>query len=194
MKTTMIKKTGALLLAAILLASLPLLTAFAKPAAAPANDIGLEAAKTKALAHAGAPANEAEIKKAKLDYDDGAAEYEIKFVWKDTRYSYEIDASSGAILEHSQKAVAKKQTDSPGVKVPAVGNAKDIGLEKAKEIALKHAGYETDKVTFTEAKLDHDDGVAEYEIEFYADGKEYEYDIHSVTGEILDFEVEKEAR
>lgn len=194
MKSNLMKKAGVILLVGILCVVFPVFTAFAKPAAAPTNDIGLEAAKTKALEHAGAPANEVEITKAKLDYDDGAAEYEVKFIWKETKYSYEINAASGAILEHSQKAVISKPVASPRVEKPAADNASDIGLEKAKDIALGHAGCTAEQVRFTQARLDHEDGVSEYEIEFYADGMEYEYEIHSATGDILDFEVEKEER
>lgn len=70
------------------------------------------------------------------------------------------------------------------------GTQMDIGLEQAKDAALSHAGLEASAVTFTKEKLDYDDGQMEYEIEFYADDKEYSYTIHGDTGEILDVETE----
>ena len=43
-------------------------------------------------------------------------------------------------------------------------------------------------MTFTKTKLDHDDGRAEYEIEFVSDDTEYEYEIDAVRGQILDYD------
>ena len=54
-------------------------------------------------------------------------------------------------------------------------NSSYIGLEKAKSIALKDAGVSG--VTFVKAKLDSDDGVRVYDIEFYKDNVEYDYEI-----------------
>lgn len=64
---------------------------------------------------------------------------------------------------------------------PAAGTV--VTLEQAKSIALKDAGLT--QAEFTKAKQDYDDGRQVYEIEFRANGKEYEYDIESSTGRIL---------
>ncbi len=61
----------------------------------------------------------------------------------------------------------------------------DIGLEKAKKIALEDAGLKERKVIFVTAKADFDDGRKEYEVEFYCDGTEYDYEIDAATGKIL---------
>ncbi len=58
-----------------------------------------------------------------------------------------------------------------------------VTLEQAKSIALNDAGLT--QAEFTKAKQDYDDGRQVYEIEFRANGKEYEYDIESSTGRIL---------
>src|SRR5699024_8396293 len=63
-----------------------------------------------------------------------------------------------------------------------------ISLEEAKKIALDHAGVKVEDVHFEDQELDRDDGVELYELEFYIDGYEYEYDIHAKTGEILKHE------
>lgn len=65
---------------------------------------------------------------------------------------------------------------------------KYISKEKAKEIALNHAGIKSDKVTFGKVELDVDHNMAKYEIEFYYNNIEYEYELNAVTGEILKYE------
>ena len=69
-----------------------------------------------------------------------------------------------------------------------------ISKEKAKEIALEHAGYKESEVEFLKAKLDYDDGRYEYEIEFRADGNiEYDYSINAENGRITDYDRDYEA-
>lgn len=63
-------------------------------------------------------------------------------------------------------------------------------MDKAKSIALNKAGLSASEVTFTKAKLDRDDGVVEYEIEFYKGKTEYEVTINATTGAIIDYEVD----
>ena len=69
-----------------------------------------------------------------------------------------------------------------------------LTLEEAKAKALAHAGLKADQVTFTEAKLDWDDGKQVYDIEFYtADFKEYDYEIDAKTGEVLEVDYDAES-
>lgn len=69
-----------------------------------------------------------------------------------------------------------------------------IGVERAKQIALDDAGFSENEVIFSTAKFekddDDDDEAPEYEIEFFKDNVEYEYDIDALTGKILDFSSE----
>lgn len=65
-----------------------------------------------------------------------------------------------------------------------------IGLEKAKSIALKHAGVKAAEVTYFKAELDWDDGRAEYEIEFFSNNVEYDYSIDPKSGSIRDWDHE----
>ena len=62
---------------------------------------------------------------------------------------------------------------------------KDIGAEKAKEIALKHAGLKESEVTRLRAERDRDDGRIKYDVEFQQGRMEYDYEIHAETGKIL---------
>lgn len=67
-----------------------------------------------------------------------------------------------------------------------------IGEEKAKQLALEHAGVKESDATFVHVKLDYDDGIAEYEVEFYVANEEYDYDIDASTGAIRSFDYELE--
>ena len=64
----------------------------------------------------------------------------------------------------------------------------DIGVEKAKEIAMSHAGVSAGSVSFVKAKLDTEDGVKVYDIEFYSGNVEYDYEINAATGAIVSFD------
>lgn len=71
-----------------------------------------------------------------------------------------------------------------------------ISEEEAKSIALKDAGLTDDQVSSIRIKLGTDDGVWQYEVEFYADNKEYDYDIDAASGKILskDMDIEDDFR
>ena len=60
-----------------------------------------------------------------------------------------------------------------------------ISEDEAKEIALKDAGVNEEDLSNIRIKLETDDGVKEYDVEFYSGRTEYEYDIDAVTGKIL---------
>ena len=61
-------------------------------------------------------------------------------------------------------------------------------MDRAKQIALEHAGLSSSDVNFVKAEFDHDDGRAEYEIEFHHNFREYEYTIDAASGTILEAE------
>lgn len=69
-----------------------------------------------------------------------------------------------------------------------------IGVDRAKQIALDHAGLREDEVIFSKAKFDKekddDDESPEYEIEYYKDNIEYEYEIDALTGKINEYSAE----
>ena len=150
-----------------------------------ATDVTLEKAKSIALSHAGVRAADATITKARQEYDNGVLEYEIDFTCDGWEYDYTIHAGTGRVLEckkEQQYNNNRNTTKSPH------SAASDISLEKAKEIALKHAGVSAGRAKFENAELDHDDGVAVYDIEFRCDGWEYEYTIHAGTGAVLEWD------
>ena len=153
--------------------------------AANSSYIGLEKAKSIALKDAGVSG--VTFVKAKLDSDDGVRVYDIEFYKDNVEYDYEIDAITGQIRE--------KDLDIENYTIPQNNNNKlnnttDIGVEKAKEIALKDAGVSG--VTFVKLKLDTEDGVRVYDIEFYKDNVEYDYEIDAATGQILEKDLDIE--
>ncbi len=65
-----------------------------------------------------------------------------------------------------------------------------ISKENAKEIAFKHSGVKEADTTNLKIKLDLEDGVAVYEVEFNVGKKEYDYDIHATKGTIISYDVD----
>ena len=61
--------------------------------------LSLDEAKAVALKNAKLSENDAVFTKAKLDYDDGRAVYDIEFYSGNKEYDYEIDANTGKILD-----------------------------------------------------------------------------------------------
>lgn len=141
-------------------------------------------AKSIALKHAGVSASKATFVKAKLDYEDGRRVYEIEFYSGNTEYDYEILASNGKIISYDK--------DIENYKIPRKNTSSStyIGKAKAKSIALKDAGVSASSATFTKTKLDYEDGIRVYEIEFYTNSAKYEYEINARTGKIRDVDVE----
>lgn len=147
------------------------------------TDIGAEKAKEIALQHAGVSASNATFIKAERDYDDGKLTYDVDFYAGNKEYDYEILAADGTILSYD--------ADIEGYRIPSSTSTSSsgyIGVERAKEIALQHAGLSASGVNFVKAEFDHDDGRAEYEIEFHHNFREYEYTIDAASGTILEAE------
>lgn len=144
--------------------------------------IGTEEAKEAALKHAGLTASEVTFIKEELDYEDGKTEYDIEFVTSASRYEYEISAEDGAVLESSQEPVEQVPENLLGQGV--------ISVEQAKEAALNHAGFTPEQAAYIKVELEQDDGALQYEIEFYAEGKEYSSTINANTGAVMKYEME----
>lgn len=91
-------------------------------------------------------------------------------------------------------ATAAPATAAPATQAPAATEAPaaqqqnndKIDIETAKTTALTDAGLDASQVQFTKEKLETDDGVEKYEIEFNYNGYEYDYDIDAKSGAILE--------
>lgn len=155
--------------------------AAATTSAAAGTDIGAEKAKQIALQHAGLSSSQVTFVRAERDYDDGRLTYDVDFYSGNKEYDYEILAADGTILSYD--------ADIEGYRIPSTtSSANYIGIERAKEIALQNAGLSGAQVNFVKAKLDYDDGRAEYEVEFHHSFREYEYTIDATSGQILEMD------
>lgn len=162
--------------------------------------IGESAAKTAALNHAGVSESSTKYCNAWLEYDDGRAEcYEVEFMAGNTRYEYKIALTSATVLESERESYggsgsSGQSTGQSGSQTSGGSgtSSADIGAEKAKSIALNHAGVSASQTSEMKAEQDWDDGVLEYEVEFKAGGVEYEYTIHGGTGQILKYESDRD--
>lgn len=211
------KKTGAAVLGVLCMAALAGCQNQQSQTAQTAEYIGIEAAKETALKSAGLTEDQADFSTAGLDSRDGTFFYQVNFEAEGMEYDYAIDAVTGVVIEENSVAAddgaeavgaAASEAETSGA-VQASGaaqaseaaqtsaaaqNASDsgmIGEEKAKEIALNHAGLTEDQTQRLWVKRDYDDGRSIYEVEFYGEGRdEYDYEIDAVTGEIVAFDTD----
>lgn len=182
------------------------------------KQISVDEAKQIALAHANLAQKDVTFVKTKLDNEDNRIVYKIEFVISNIEYDYKIDAVSGEIIssdsdveddnkkiqtetsqpqnsaDHSNKDKAKgsqehstAQTQAPTA-APTQPEPSKISVERAKQIAVSHAGVSG--ASFTKVELDTDDGIAVYEIEFKVGNTEYDYEINAASGAIISSSLE----
>ena len=115
-----------------------------------------------------------------IDYDRSDNVYEVEVERDSASYELDIDAVSGEVVkqeiedENLSNKTAKK-------------NNNYISAKEAIAIAIKHSPG-----TVKSVELDNDDNHAYFEIDI-KDGKyEYEFEIDAITGEILDFEKDRD--
>ena len=158
-------------------------------ASASTTDIGEAKAKSVALNHAGISESSTSYIYAKKDWDDGRWVYDVEF-WADGKeYDYEILASDGTILSYDYDA-EYQWNGSTGT--GSTSSTADIGEAKARSVALSHAGISESDTSYIYAKKDWDDGRWVYDVEFWADGKEYDYEILASNGTILSYDYDAE--
>lgn len=162
------------------------LTAAGSAVSVSSDYIGEEAAKAAALQHAGLNESEVTFIKSRLDRENRQMVYEIEFYSENTEYDYEVDAYTGDILTFDYDA-EQYFTD-------AGNKTGTITSDEAKQISLDRAGLTAAQVTYREVSFDYEDGRAVYQIEFIADGKEYELEISAADGSVLEYSVESHGR
>lgn len=147
--------------------------------------IGTDRAKEIAASDAGVKVSDATFTKSELDLDDGVYIYEIEFYTGSAEYEYEINAATGAIIDKDMEAFR-----TVGASETSGNTGSYIGVDRAKEIAVKHAGLGITEVIFTKTKVEREDGCTQYEIEFCKGSSEYEYCIDAFSGSILEYDCE----
>ena len=155
------------------------------------NVIGKQKAQEIALADAGVAAGDALHLIVKPDWDDGVRIYEVEFYTASQEYDYEIHAETGDILSRDREA-EWNGTAASSTSSTASASTTDIGEAKARSVALSHAGISESSTSYIYAKKDWDDGRWVYDVEFWADGKEYDYEILASDGTILSYDYDAE--
>ena len=155
--------------------------------------IPMEEAQEAALNAADIVAADADISATTLSEVAGVACYKVEFTSGEYAYAYTINAETGAVMEMSsqeqnaQTSGTQTETADPAAPAPAQ-NATGTGTvdeAAAQKIALEHAGVKAADATITKSKLDYEDGRQVYDIEWYAGGAKYDYEIATDTGEII---------
>ena len=161
--------------------------------------ISIEQAQETALDAANIDTADADISSATLSEVAGVTCYKVEFTSGDHAYSYSINAENGEVLEASYRDKNAAPADSTQTDTPASGatttpaqitpststSTGAVDEAKAQEIALAHAGVNAADATITKSKLDYDDGRQVYELEWYANGAKYDYEVAVATGEIV---------
>ena len=150
-------------------------------------------AKQIALDHAGISESETDRLRVKLDYDDGVQEYEVTFYVGNREYDYDIDAATGTIRSFDSEIEDDYNIASaPSATRAATSSSSGATITEAeaKQIALDHAGVSESETERMRVKLGRDDGVQEYEVNFYVGNREYDYDINAATGAIRSYDSE----
>lgn len=166
----------------------------------------LEAAKEKALNHAGLEADQVTFLKEKTGYDDGRGICKVEFYTEHfQKYDYKVDQATGEIVEwdydadsrYARQDAALRKGTSAIAGTSGSGGKQETGkdgavsLEDAKKAALKMAALTDSQVTWGRVHREYDDGRQVYKGEFYYQAMEYEFEVDALTGEIVDWEVER---
>lgn len=152
------------------------------------GDSGAEAEYTEEdalrIAREDAQLKEKDIDKSRveLEHDDGFLIYNVEFYVGNEEYDYEIDASTGRIMDVDYE-IEDDFLDS---------GSEDAGISEAEaeKIALEMVpGASSDDLHM---KLERDDGRLIYEGDIRYDGMEYEFEINAESGKIISWESESE--
>lgn len=172
------KKIMSIILALMVVITLSL-TAFAA-------DITAQDAQKIALDKAGFTAEEVYGLMTEIDYEKGVKYFEVDFFHKAadgavTEYDVDISAQDGTVVKFEKE-----------IKFSPAPAGEDIGIERAKQIALEAFGIDASEATLVKSKKDYDDGRMVYEIEYRIGlDKEFSCDVDGVTGDVYDLEIEE---
>ena len=101
---------------------------------------------------------------------------EFQFFTQSKEYEYKVDVATLKILE--------KEVE---LKNKVVSGNKSITQEEAKAIALKDAKLTEQEVIMKKIELENELNYKVYEVDFYKDNQEYDYEIDVASGTILKF-------
>ena len=100
-----------------------------------------------------------------------------------------IDSIEDSVERKFDKAEDKIK-DSLKPNNNSLSDKSEITSSLAEETALNHAGFTKEEVSGLHTEYELDDGIPRYDVKFYVERIEYDYEIHAQTGEILSFEMD----
>ena len=139
-----------------------------------------EEARNIALERVGKTQDEVTFTRVRVDRENGVTVYDVYFYDNEKEYELSIDVDTKEVVSYKEDYLTGMGNN------PTTSNY--IGADKAKEIVLNHAGLSSSNVRFSKVELDVDYHMATYELEFYYNYFEYDYEIDAITGEILKYE------
>lgn len=146
---------------------------------------GISEAEAKAIAYEQVPgaADDGSAIVVK-EFDDMRKTYEVQFTHEGVLYEFKIAARNGRIIGQDMESTGAAGYDTPAQDQETAEGPQDIGVEKAKEIALSNvSGASASDVK--KAQADNENGKLVYEIEIRYDGQEYDFEIDAATGDIV---------
>ncbi len=143
-----------------------------------------------------------------LAISDNGNHYTVTFSDDDYDYTYSINKNGevtdsslikrDTLVDNTTKDMTSDSKDNSTVKDGSKGESStkpaqstsdfqtvSIDEAKAKEIALVDADVSEADTSFMWAKKDYDDGSEVWDVEFYANGVEYDYEIKVADGKII---------
>ena len=96
-----------------------------------------------------------------------------------------VEAKLDAAEEKLEEALVPAPTTHPEV-------AGELTQEQARQIALDYLGIALEDAQRLRIQYEIDDGIPQYDVEFYQGDWEYEFEIHEKTGKILSYDRDQE--
>ena len=137
-------------------------------------------ARSIALQRVGKTQDEVTFTRVRVDRENGVTVYDVYFYDNEKEYELSIDVDTKEVISYKEDYLTGNGNNTTSTNY--------IGADKAREIVLNHAGLTSNDVRFNKVELDVDYGIATYELEFYYNYYEYDYEVDAVTGEILKYE------
>ncbi|MDV4150753.1 PepSY domain-containing protein [Clostridium sp. AL.422] len=125
-----------------------------------------------------------------IGYDYDVENYNIPTKEESNNVVNNQPSNSEESTQTSNNTNENQQSNNTAGNQQSNSGATLITVEEAKQIALNHAGLSSSQVTLVKSELDFDDGIQKYELEFYFNNKEYNYEIDANTGNILKYEID----
>lgn len=147
------------------------------------NQITLEEAKEVALSYLNLDNSEVTFTKNKLDLENGILIYELELFTTDMEYEIDINAYNKGIIRVEKDNKNHYNIDN--------NSNNYIGSDKAKDIALNHSGI-SDNVVWKRTEFDFENNIPIYEVEFYYNNMEYNYEINAINGNIIKYEIDRD--